>query len=224
LSLRPIAGGFAEGETSRCVKSPPSRSSSALVLSILLAVSLGVSCATGGRDSARESVEPDASVSRPYVDADVRFIHNMIAHHEQALVMTDLVPIRSENEDLRRLAQRIDISQRDEIARMKRWLEARRESVPEGHAHGPLMPGMLTEEEVTRLAAATGAEFDRLFLEFMMRHHEGALVMVADLFSTAGAGQEPELFTFASHVDADQRSEIARMRDVCSELSEGGNQ
>jgi uncharacterized protein (DUF305 family) len=189
----------------------------------LLAVSLGASCAIGGRDSARESVEPDASGSRPYVDADVRFIHNMIAHHEQALVMTDLVPIRTENEVLRRLAHRIDISQKDEIARMKRWLEARREPVLEGHAHGPLMPGMLTEEELARLAAATGAEFDRLFLEFMIRHHEGALVMVADLFSTAGAGQEPELFTFASHVDADQRSEIARMRDVRSKLSEGGS-
>jgi len=83
-----------------------------------------------------------------------------------------------------------------------------------GHAHGDdgmLMPGMLTQEELDRLAAASGPEFDRLFLEYMIKHHEGAIIMVADLFSTGGAGQEEEIFTFASHVEADQSIEIRRM-------------
>jgi uncharacterized protein (DUF305 family) len=96
--------------------------------------------------------------------------------------------------------------------------------VPEGHSHGPLMPGMLSDEEMARLAGATGAEFDRLFLEFMIRHHEGALVMVADLFSADGGGQEAELFQFASHVDGDQRAEIARMRGMLSTSPQGGTE
>lgn len=149
-------------------------------------------------------------------------MQGMITHHGQALVMTDLVAERTASEDIRRLARRIDVSQVDEIARMRRWLERRALAVPKGHAHAPLMPGMLTAEELDRLAGATGAEFDRLFLEFMIRHHEGALVMVANLFSTDGGGQEAEIFQFASHVDADQRAEIARMRDMLSILSKGG--
>jgi uncharacterized protein (DUF305 family) len=149
-------------------------------------------------------------------------MQDMIHHHEQALVMTDMVPERTENQDIRRAARRIEVSQKDEIARMKRWLEARREAVPEEHAHGLLMPGMLTAEELDRLAEVRRTEFDRLFLESMIRHHEGALVMVADLFSTEGAGQEAELFLFATHVDADQRAEIARMRAMLNPSSQGG--
>jgi uncharacterized protein (DUF305 family) len=186
---------------------------------ILLAVSLAA-CGT----TARQSAEPGASSSPRYVEADVRFMQGMIGHHAQALVMTDMVAARTDSEDFRRLARRIDVSQQDEIAQMTRWLEARGEAVPDGHAHGPLMPGMLTDEELARLAGATGAEFQRLFLEFMIRHHEGALVMVADLFSTDGAGQEAELFQFASHVDSDQRAEIARMRGMLSTSPQGGTE
>lgn len=156
--------------------------------------------------------------------ADVRFIHAMIAHHAQALEMTELVTDRAASEDIRRLALRIEISQEDEIARMRRWLEARGEADAAGHAHGPGMPGMLTEDEMARLAGATGAEFDRLFLELMIRHHEGALAMLRELHSVEGAGQEPELFQLISHIDADQRAEIARMRGILGTTPEGGTE
>jgi uncharacterized protein (DUF305 family) len=105
---------------------------------------------------------------------------------------------------------------------MQRWLEVRHQEVPSEHAHhmpgAPMMPGMLTPEEMSRLAAATGAEFDRLFLEGMIKHHAGALTMVQELFSTAGAGQQSEIFAFASDVDADQRMEIDRMGVMLREL------
>ena len=119
---------------------------------------------------------------------------------------------------MRKLAQRIEVSQADEIKMMQGWLTRRGQKLPDPHAHhapgATLMPGMLTAEEMARLAAAKGAEFDRLFLELMIKHHEGALTMVQDLFATAGAGQEAEIFAFASDVDADQRMEIDRMLAV----------
>lgn len=145
-------------------------------------------------------------------------MQGMIAHHRQALAMTDLVPQRSGSEGIHLLAERIEISQRDEIALMSRWLEERGEDVPavERHDHPgrhmDLMPGMLTAAEIDGLAGATGAAFDRLFLELMIRHHQGALTMVGQLFATPGAGQEVETFRFASEVDSGQRSEIRRMQ------------
>lgn len=163
-----------------------------------------------------EALAPSASL--PHTAADVRFMQGMIPHHAQALDMAALVEDRTENQDIRLLARRIEISQRDEIALMGSWLENRGEAVPGGHAHhmmeGHLMPGMLTAQDMAQLAAARGAAFDRLFLEHMIRHHEGALVMVEALFSSPGAGQETDLFTFASHVDADQQIEIRRMRQM----------
>jgi uncharacterized protein (DUF305 family) len=139
----------------------------------------------------------------------------MIGHHAQALEMTALVPSRTTREDVRLLAKRIEVSQADEIEMMQRWLEVRGKAVPDLHAHHApgalLMPGMLTEEEMGRLAAAKGGVFDRLFLESMIEHHEGALAMVKELFATAGAGQEPEIFAFASDVESDQQVEITRM-------------
>jgi uncharacterized protein (DUF305 family) len=189
-----------------------------LLAGFLFAATL-VACGTG----ARSSVDPSYPISNGYTEADVRFMRGMIPHHAQALNMTGLVAERTTNEDIRRLAHRIEISQRDEIARMRRWLEARGELVPGEHHRGPLMPGMLTEEEMAQLSAARGSEFDRLFLELMIHHHEGALVMVDDLFTTDGAGQEAEIFLFASHVDSDQRAEIARMRGMLnSTTSQGG--
>ena len=153
---------------------------------------------------------------------DVRFMQGMIGHHAQALEMTALLPSRTNRDDMRLLARRIELSQADEIAMMQRWLRARGQPVPDPHAHhdhaGPLMPGMLTPGEMGRLGAATGKEFDRLFLEFMIKHHDGALTMVNDLFATAGAGQEPEIFAFASDVDADQRIEIDRMSALLLEI------
>ena len=158
-----------------------------------------------------------ADVSKvPFTPADVRFMQGMIGHHAQALDMTALVATRSSSDAIRKLAQRIELSQADEIKMMQEWLTGRGQKVPDQHAHhapgATLMPGMLTAEEMVRLAQAKGPEFDRLFLESMIKHHEGALTMVQDLFAQPGAGQESDVFAFASDVDADQRMEIDRMR------------
>ncbi|HKP29216.1 MAG TPA: DUF305 domain-containing protein [Gemmatimonadales bacterium] len=158
---------------------------------------------------------------RGYAEADVRFMQGMIGHHAQALTMAALVPSRTSNADLRLLAEKIDVSQRDEIATMRRWLRARNEALPDssGHQHQhELMPGMLTEAELEELGAARGPAFDRLFLTFMIRHHEGALTMVERLFSSAGAVQEPEIAGFATDVNADQRAEIRRMQALLAKI------
>lgn len=147
--------------------------------------------------------------------ADVQFMQGMIHHHAQALDMTALVPERSEREDMKRLALRIELSQQDEIGMMQGWLEARGEPAPAVHDHDmpgmPLMPGMLTAEQMQELAGARGPEFDRLFLEGMIRHHGGALVMVDALYATPDAGQESVISAFAAEVVADQSAEIGRM-------------
>ena len=152
--------------------------------------------------------------------ADARFMQGMIGHHAQAVEMVALVATRSHTKDLERLAQRIDASQRDEMAMMRDWLERRGEPLPDAHAHhgAHRMPGMLTDAQMTALAAATGTAFDRLFVEGMIQHHGGALTMVEALFASRGAGQEPEIFDFASDVEADQTMEIARMRALLEEL------
>jgi uncharacterized protein (DUF305 family) len=153
--------------------------------------------------------------------ADVRFMQGMIGHHAQAVAMVALVPSRTTREDMQMLARRIDESQADEIRMMQQWLQARGQPPPDPHAHhlpgAALMPGMLTEEEMSRLAAANGDEFVRLFLQGMIKHHEGALTMVNELFASAGAAQESEIFAFASDVDADQRMEIERMGGMLQE-------
>lgn len=177
----------------------------------------------GAPGQASRTVTPEAPDTLPHPQhtaADVHFMQGMIPHHAQALEMTALVPTRSDNRDLHLLAERIEVTQEDEIRWMQRWLQDRGEEAPSldahAHHHGAhpqtLMPGMLTREEMAQLANATGAEFDRLFLEFMIRHHEGALVMVAELFGTQGAAQEAEIYRFASDVEVDQRAEIRRMR------------
>lgn len=159
-----------------------------------------------------------------YTEADIAFMKGMIPHHAQALEMTRLVPTRSTREDVHLLAERIEVAQGDEIAWMTGWLDARAEAMPAeampaadtahhgGHHGHHAMPGMLSPEEMAQLAAASGAEFDRLFLTFMIKHHEGALVMVRDLLAATGAAQAPEVFRFASDVDADQRADIQRMQ------------
>ncbi|MEX2179265.1 MAG: DUF305 domain-containing protein [Gemmatimonadaceae bacterium] len=156
----------------------------------------------------------------PYVAADVRFMQGMITHHAQALVMSALAPARAAGNDVRVLAERIAVAQRDEIRLMQRWLRDRGEPVPDtthvmmGHAMaaGDLMAGMLSAPQLDSLRAARGAEFDRRFLISMIQHHEGALVMVRALFGSQGAAQDGDIFRFASDVDADQNTEIDRMR------------
>ena len=167
---------------------------------------------------------PADTTRKGYTAADVRFMQMMIGHHAQALEMAALVPSRTDSEAMKLLAERIDVSQRDEIALMERWLAARGESIPARDAHhhamaghGDLMPGMLTRQEMDALAAARGADFDRMFLESMIRHHEGAIEMVEELLGTGG-GQEAELFVFISDVNADQTAEIKRMRAMLARM------
>ena len=153
--------------------------------------------------------------------ADVAFMQGMIMHHSQAIEMTALIVSHTGNKELRLLGARISSSQEDEIKFMKRWLAARGERIsmapPEmpgmdmSHAAMPFMPGMLTPEQMDALRKSNGADFDRLFLAGMIQHHNGALTMVKDLFDTAGAGQDAELFNFATDADNSQRAEIRIM-------------
>jgi uncharacterized protein (DUF305 family) len=165
----------------------------------------------------------------PASPADTQFMQGMIMHHAQAVEMTALIESHTENKDVRSLGARISRSQSDEIEFMKRWLVSRGQ--PASHAthdmsdmnmsHGnmshesmALMPGMLTAEQMEALRKARGEEFDRLFLTGMIQHHGGALTMVKDLFDTAGAGQDAELFNFATDVDSGQRAEIRIMQSM----------
>jgi uncharacterized protein (DUF305 family) len=206
---------------------------------VLLLIGSGAACRTTAGDAGPPILQPgppgegsrvistaqavDLSRVR-HTAADVRFMQGMIGHHAQALEMVALLRTRTNREDMRLLARRIELSQEDEIGLMRRWLEMRGEQVPDAHAHhaagATLMPGMLTSDEMGRLEAATGKEFDRLFLESMVKHHEGALVMVSELFSNPGAAQESDIFSFATDIDADQRIEIARMGAMLRELQQ----
>ena len=154
--------------------------------------------------------------------ADVAFMQGMIHHHAQAVEMVGLLQTRTTSEAMKSLAQRIELSQRDEIAFMQQWLTSRGQEAPDEHAHhmpgAPMMPGMLTPDEMERLAAATSVAFDRLFLNLMIKHHLGAVAMVDELLATPGAAQETEVFAFTSDVVADQRAEMDRMAVVLASL------
>jgi uncharacterized protein (DUF305 family) len=209
-----------------------------LTAAVLLLAAAGISCrSTAPVAEAPPIVQPGApgqpsrvigaaqasDLSKvQYTGADIKFMQGMIGHHAQAVEMVALVPSRTSSDDVRKLAQRIDVSQQDEMKMMREWLVARGQQIPDPRAHhmmgSTLMPGMLTPEEMEQLAAAKGAEFDRLFLEGMIKHHGGAITMVHDLFATEGAGQTPEIFSYASDVDADQRMEIDRMGSMLREL------
>ena len=156
--------------------------------------------------------------------ADVAFMQGMIGHHAQAIEMTDLLKTRTESANMRKLALRIEVSQADEIKMMQHWLRDRGQALPDPHAHhahhATLMPGMLTKDEMARLAAARGMAFDRLFLEFMIKHHQGAVAMVKTLFSSPGAAQDAEISAFARDVGADQQMEINRMAAMLATFKE----
>ena len=172
--------------------------------------------------------EPQARpdlVRQPYGAADVEFMSGMIPHHAQAVVMAGWAPSHGARPDVRILCERILVGQRDEIAFMRTWLRDRGETVPAADAthhrmkmngveHDMLMPGMLSAEEMAQLDKARGAEWDRLFLAGMIRHHEGAIKMVDDLFESYGALQDDDLYKFASDIYADQTTEIERMRKM----------
>ena len=162
----------------------------------------------------------------PRSPADVQFMQGMIMHHAQAVEMTALIESHTQNKELRSLGARISRSQADEMKFMKRWLTARGEpaspAMPDMpgmdmSGHQMLMPGMLTAKQMDALRKAKGEEFDHLFLTGMIQHHKGALVMVKDLFDTAGAGQDAELFNFVTDVDTGQRAEIRIMQAMLEE-------
>ena len=180
-----------------------------------------------GEPSKKISAEQAAAAAdMPHTADDVDFMQGMLHHHAQALVMTDLADTRASGR-VAIMAKRIDLAQKNEMDVMKNWLTSRDEEIPgaEEHAteHGPdgeLMPGMVGQEELTRLAAAKGKAFNRLFVDDMIRHHRGALTMVGDLRNTAAGGAEPELDAFARHVDADQAIEISRLAELQAGLPE----
>jgi uncharacterized protein (DUF305 family) len=197
-----------------------------------------------GQDNKSLTATTTGVSSREPSEADTKFMQGMIMHHSQAVEMTELLRTRSQNKEVQALGQRISISQTDEMKFMRQWLEDRGKKAPSeqeikqhgqmdmsqmdhehmGHAHMdmgsmsmPLMPGMLTPEQMKALAAASGSNFDHLFLTGMIQHHTGALTMVKDLFDTPGAGQDSQLFDFAMDVDNTQQAEIDIMQGILKE-------
>ena len=176
-----------------------------------------------------KTISRAAAAVRPRIpaEADVAFMQGMIHHHAQAVEMVDLLRTRGMRKDLLAFGERITISQSDEIQFMKDWLADHGKPVAPAHHHHaghgaamssmPMMPGMLTAEQMTALAKAKGAEFDHLFLTGMIQHHIGALVMVDELFDTPGAGQDATLYDFATDIDNTQRAEIDIMRGMLKE-------
>ena len=165
-----------------------------------------------------------------YHDADVHFMSGMIGHHAQALVMSGFAPENGANPTIQTLCARIINAQKDEINIMQTWLRDRGQVVPEIHIadgklmiHGPEhamhMPGMLTPEQLAELGETHGADFDRLFLKYMIMHHNGAVTMVHELFATDGAAQDDFVFKLASDIQADQSSEVVRMELMLEALT-----
>jgi len=163
----------------------------------------------------------------PYTAADVHFMSGMILHRAQAVVIAGWAPTHGASQSMRALCERIVVGQRDEIALMQRWLGERHEAVPEADAShtmmpgmdpSMMMPGMLTPEQLAELDHARGTEFDRLFLRFMIQHHQGAITMVNQLFGSQGAGEEEGVFRLASNIYADQVTEIGRMQRMLAVL------
>ena len=169
------------------------------------------------------------SARYPYTAADVHFMSAMIGHHAQAILIAGWAPSHGASRAVQVLCERIINEQGDEIRTMQQWLRDRRQPVPDanpmgmkmsmgGMEHVMLMPGMLTQQQLDELDAARGAQFDRLFLTDMIQHHRAAVSMVKELFSTPGAGQDEMVFKFASDVNVDQTTEIARMEKMLAAL------
>lgn len=200
---------------------------------VVLAAATSIGCSAAAR-RAEPAPPPPAVVPRPAVtEADVHFMTGMIPHHAQAVRIAGLAPSHGARADVRALAARIVVAQQDEIALVQTWLRDHRLPVPDataarmhmsmnGMEHAMLMPGMLTDAQLARLDAARGTEFDRLFLEAMIRHHHGAVEMVDQLFHANGAGQDETVFRFASDVYADQTTEIDRMQTMLATLPAAG--
>ena len=169
------------------------------------------------------------SIRRPYTRPDIEFMSGMIHHHAQAVKMARWCPTHEANRSLAIFCRRIDVGQTAEIGLMQAWLKDRNQAVPEpnprgmtmmmgGMEHLMPMPGMLNDAQMARLDSARGVEFDRLFLTWMIQHHEGAITMVDSLFKTPGAAQDEVVFKFANDVHADQSTEIDRMKQMLAAL------
>jgi uncharacterized protein (DUF305 family) len=185
--------------------------------------------AKAARDSVYAAAARADSARIPYTEADVYFMQGMISHHAQAIVMAKWAPTHGASPAVARLCERIINAQTDEIALMQQWLRDRHQTVPaavpapmkmkmNGTEMTMLMPGMLSAEQMKQLDAARGTEFDKLFLRFMIQHHKGATSMVKDLFATDGAGEDERVFKFASDVNVDQTTEIARMQGMLANI------
>jgi uncharacterized protein (DUF305 family) len=203
-----------------------------------LATLAAAACASGNRGEYQQSapvakapVRVTASdTTQPlYTAADIEFMDGMIAHHAQALLMAGWAESHGASPTLRTLTQRITNAQKDEIVGMQKWLRDRHQPVPEPNPHGMtmnmggmqhemLMPGMLTEDQLKQLDAARSKEFDRLFLIFMIQHHQGAVTMVNNLFATNGAAQDITVYKLASDISADQTTEIERMQKMLASM------
>jgi uncharacterized protein (DUF305 family) len=197
--------------------------------SLLLYLAVGVSLVAVGPTACAAQVFPSVPNPSSPNPADVNFMAGMIPHHAQAVLIAAWAVERTARPDLKVLSERIIVGQRDEIELMRMWLQDRGQPVPaadathhrmihDGMEHDMLMPGMLTEADLKQLHEASGGEFDRLFLTFMIRHHDGALVMVEELFTSYGAGQDEVVFRFASDVFADQTTEIDRMQGMLASI------
>jgi uncharacterized protein (DUF305 family) len=195
----------------------------------LLVTGLGAGCASAPPSGLHAT--PPGLGRLPYSDADVEFMSGMIPHHAQAVIMGGWAPSHGARKDVAVLCERIVVGQRDEIGLMQTWLRDRGLPVPDatstrmkmkmnGMEHEMLMPGMLTDDEMAELDRARGPEFDRLFLNGMIRHHQGAIDMVNVLFKAYGAAQDETIFKFANDVFADQSIEIDRLNKM---LEEGGS-
>ena len=210
-------------------------------IGITAAALFALACASGGSKPPAEPSPPPpaagASAQPPawivkmdsgrarFSPADVEFLQGMIHHHAQAILMCGRAATHDASPAIRELAARIIVAQRDEITFMRNWLRDRGQEVPDatstkhkmkmdGMEHDMLMPGMLTDEEMAALDKARGPEFDRLFLIGMIKHHQGAITMVNDLFAANGSMQDDDVYKFASDVFADQSTEIERMQQM----------
>jgi len=180
--------------------------------------------AAGARASATDTT---VDAQHAYTDADIKFMDGMISHHAQALLMAGWAPSHGASPTVLTLTSRITNAQQDEIAGMQKWLRDRHQPVPEPNPHGMkmdgmehtmLMPGMLSEAQLKQLDEARGKDFDRLFLTFMIQHHQGAVTMVTNLFDTYGAAQDISVFKLASDISADQTTEIERMQKMLASV------
>jgi uncharacterized protein (DUF305 family) len=174
----------------------------------------------GGSSITADAVAAADSLRHSYTAADVAFMQGMIHHHAQALVMAGMAPTHGASGAIQVMAARIINAQKDEIALMEAWLRNNGEPVPDpSHRGHETMPGMLTSDQMADLAAARGVDWDLRFLTYMIQHHEGAVTMVEDLFGTFGAAQGDAVFKLASDIEADQTSEIDRMRTMLRQMA-----